>query len=111
MKIGDIRGLTSQALGQYEKNSGMNKTDSLRADANQAASKSAGSLASPELEVAFSAQSKDFVQIKNAVAKLPDVREEKVQGLKSQIENGSYQVDSAKVAEAMVKESLLDIFA
>jgi len=63
LNIGDIKSLSSQVLGQYEKNSVANKTDS-RADANQASGKPAGYSASPEVEVDFSSMPKDFVRIK-----------------------------------------------
>jgi negative regulator of flagellin synthesis FlgM len=111
MNVSDVKNSTSQVIGQYEKNSGTNKTDAVQGVPKKPAVKPAGPSGSPDVKVDFSAQSKDFVQIKNAVAQLPEVREEKVQALKAQIEKGEYNVDSAKIAEKMVKESLLDIFA
>ena len=39
---------------------------------------------------------------------IPDVREDKVAQLKEQVENGTYEVDADKVAEKMLKESLLN---
>ncbi len=103
MVIGNIKDMTSQAVSQYERNNG-----AITADAGPSAIKSP---ASPDVKVDFSAKSQDFVQIKNAVARLPEVREAKVQALKAQIEAGAYKIDGAKIAGKMVKESLLDIFA
>jgi flagellar biosynthesis anti-sigma factor FlgM len=111
MVIGNVKNMTSQLVGQYEKSSGANNADALHAGVGQTVGKSVAPLASPDDKVNFSAKSQDFVQIKNAVAKLPDVRDEVVQSLKAQIEKGAYQIDSSKIAGKMVRESLLDIFA
>jgi len=62
-------------------------------------------------KVDLSAKAKDIQQIKQLVDQTPDVREKKVQELKSQIDNGSYKVNSANVAEKMMGESLIDLFA
>ena len=39
---------------------------------------------------------------------LPDVREDKVAQLKQQIENGTYEIDAEKIADKMLKDSLLN---
>ena len=39
---------------------------------------------------------------------IPDVREEKVSQLRSQIQNGTYEIDADKIAGKMIKESLLN---
>ena len=111
MAIGDIKNMTSQLVNQYERNSGAGVADVRHAGGDRNAVKSVGQTASPDVTVDFSSKSQDFVQIKSLMAQVPEVREEKVQALKTQIEAGSYQVDSAKIAGKMVKESLLDIFA
>jgi negative regulator of flagellin synthesis FlgM len=61
--------------------------------------------------VNLSTTAKDVQNLKNAISKLPDVREEKVQALRDQIEKGTYRVDADKVAEKMVGESLLDVLS
>lgn len=45
------------------------------------------------------------------MTKLPDEREEKVQEIKAQVEKGIYNVNAEKIADKMVKESIIDIFA
>ena len=62
-------------------------------------------------KVDLSTKAKDIQQIKQIVDQTPDVREKTVQELKSQINTGSYKVNSAKVAEKMMGESLIDLFA
>jgi len=39
---------------------------------------------------------------------IPDIREDKVAQLKEQVDNGTYQPDAEKVAEKMLKDSLLN---
>lgn len=106
MAIGEINNLTSQVVSHYEKNSAVNASQSRKT----AAARTAGVAASPNVTVDISSASQDFVQIKSAIAQLPEVREEKVTALKEQIQAGTYKIDSAGVAGKMVKELLLDIF-
>jgi negative regulator of flagellin synthesis FlgM len=39
---------------------------------------------------------------------IPDVRADKVSQLKSQIQNGTYEINADKIAGKMIKESLLN---
>jgi negative regulator of flagellin synthesis FlgM len=39
---------------------------------------------------------------------IPDVREDKVAELKEQVESGTYEIDAEKIAEKMLKDSLLN---
>jgi len=41
----------------------------------------------------------------------PDVREEKVQRLKEQIQNGTYQIDSGNIADGMMREAVKEYLA
>ena len=100
MKISDIKDTSTQMIQQYQRNDTLNQTVDKQKTVPPA----------PEEKVEISKRAKDIQQVKNAIAGLPDVREEKVQELKSQIEKGTYAMNSAKVAEKMVGDSLLDIF-
>ncbi len=62
-----------------------------------------------EEKVSLSSGARDFQQAQQALEALPDVREDKVRELKDQIEGQRYTVNGDKVAEKMVRESLLDI--
>jgi negative regulator of flagellin synthesis FlgM len=39
---------------------------------------------------------------------IPDVREDKVSQLRSQIQNGTYEINADKIADKMIKEGLLN---
>jgi len=43
-----------------------------------------------------------------AALTVPEVRAEKIKDIKSRLENGTYDVDPAKVAESIIKEVLMD---
>ncbi len=61
---------------------------------------------SDSLEISREAKEMQF--FKDALARMPGVREDMVQSLKQKIETGSYQPDVAKIADGMLEEILLD---
>ncbi|HLA27712.1 MAG TPA: flagellar biosynthesis anti-sigma factor FlgM [Syntrophales bacterium] len=101
MKIGDIKDMSTQMIPQRQGNENV----------GQAVDKQANGTFLPEEKVTLSAKAVDIQQIKSAVAKLPEIREEKVQELKSLIEEGAYNIKSAAIAEKMMGEGIIDIFA
>ncbi len=52
--------------------------------------------------VAISDEANDFGKIMKALSSAPDVREEKVNAIKTKIENGTYDVSSNDVAKKIV---------
>jgi flagellar biosynthesis anti-sigma factor FlgM len=61
--------------------------------------------------VALSPEAKVMQKAIKVLEALPDVREEKVAQIKERIAEGSYQVDGKKIAEKMIKESVVnDLF-
>ena len=103
MKISKVDDVTLQMIQQYQ------KTEKVEDRASEKAG-GANNLV-PEEKVNLSTTAKDVQALKNAISSLPDVREDKVQALKDQIEKGTYKVDAEKVAEKMVGESLLDVLS
>jgi len=65
----------------------------------------------PKKKMNLSTTAIDINQLRDAINRLPDIREDKVRELKDKIERGIYDIDGQKIAEKMVVESLLDIFA
>lgn len=102
MKISDIKDLSAQMVQQYQKN------DNYIANSDKQAT---GAPAITEEKVDLSTQAKDIQQINNTLSQLPDVREEKIQELKSQVEKGTYNVNGEDIAGKMVGESIVDLFA
>jgi negative regulator of flagellin synthesis FlgM len=103
MKISKVDDATLQMIQQYQ------KTDKVEDRASEKAA-AANNLV-PEEKVNLSTTAKDVQNLKNAISNLPDVREDKVQALKDQIEKGTYRVDAGKVADKMVGESLIDLLS
>ena len=58
--------------------------------------------------VALSAKGRMIADAQRVVAQLPDVRESLVAGIQSEVENGSYVVDSQKAAEGLLRESFVN---
>jgi negative regulator of flagellin synthesis FlgM len=103
MTISKVDDASIQMIQQYQ------KADKVEDRASEKAAP-ANNLV-PEEKVNLSTTAKDVQNLSNAISKLPDVREDKVQALRDQIEQGTYKVDAKKTAEKMVGESLLDILA
>jgi negative regulator of flagellin synthesis FlgM len=101
VKISGIQDTTAQMIQQYQKNDGL----------KQEAERAVGGVVAPEEKVDLSTKARDVQSIQNAMASIPDIREEKVQELRSRIEAGTYNVSGEKIAGKIVGESLLDIFA
>jgi negative regulator of flagellin synthesis FlgM len=102
MKISDVKDVSAQMVQQYQKND------------NYVASPDKQAASTPtitEEKVDLSTMAKEIQQAKNALSKVPDVREEKVQEIKNQVENGKYNVSGEKIAGKMVGESIIDLFA
>jgi negative regulator of flagellin synthesis FlgM len=99
--ISKIKDANAPLIQQYQ------KSDAVKKDAETQAQTGITSTLTEKVDL--SAKAKDIQKIKQIVEQTPDVRADKVQALKHQIETGNYQVDAAKVAENLVKQSLIDI--
>jgi negative regulator of flagellin synthesis FlgM len=100
--ISKIKDASTQVIQQYQK-SELPKPEAARP---------AGNASSTVMEkVDLSSKAKDIQRIKQAIDEIPDIREGKVQDLKAQIDAGTYKVNTDKLAEKMVGESLIDIMA
>jgi negative regulator of flagellin synthesis FlgM len=56
-------------------------------------------------KVELSSQAREIQMASGQIKELPEVRDDMVQNLKMEIENGTYNVPSGKVATDMLKES------
>ena len=66
--------------------------------------------ASPTESVKLSHTAKEIQKIREIVEATPEIRTDKVGQLKREIETGSYSVNADKIAERMLRESLIDTF-
>jgi len=103
MKITDTGNTPISIIQQYQKNE-----DPTKAAVNKPAPQPETSI---EEKVSISTESRDAGLMRGIINNLPDIREDKVQELKAQIENGTYEVKSEDIAKKIVTESLIDIFA
>ena len=103
MKVSDIKDVNAQMIQQYQRNDNVTSADKQAGSGAQAVK--------PEEKVNLSTQAKEIQQAKVEVSKAPDVNEEKVQSIKSQVAQGTYNVSGEQIANKMVGESLVDLFA
>jgi len=61
-----------------------------------------------EDSVKISSQAKDVQRVMAEIDKVPEVRTERVEELRSAIEAGTYNIRGEAVAEKMVRETLID---
>jgi negative regulator of flagellin synthesis FlgM len=102
MKISDVKDVSAQMVQQYQKN------DSYAANSDK---QTTNATTITEEKVDLSTQAKDIQQAINALSQEPDVREEKIKEIKSQVDSGKYNVSGEKIAGKMVGESIVDLFA
>lgn len=102
MKVSDIKDVNAQIIQQYQRTE----------NTAPAVDKQPGAVAAkPSEKVDLSTMARDIQKAKVEVSKLPDVREEKVQEIKAQVDKGTYNVSGEQIANKMVGESIIDLFA
>jgi len=99
--ISKIKDSTTQLIQQYQKN------DAVKKETETQSMSSTMSTTMTE-RVDLSSKAKEIQQIKQIIAETPEVRMDKVQELKQQIDAGKYQIDAQKVADKLAAESLID---
>jgi negative regulator of flagellin synthesis FlgM len=99
--ISKIKDASTPLIQQYQKN------DFTKSDADRQVAGQAGIAE----RVNLSTKAKDIQQIKQLLDQIPETRDAKIMELKQQIESGNYRIDAGKIAEKMVGESLIDLFA
>jgi negative regulator of flagellin synthesis FlgM len=62
--------------------------------------------APPGDRVSLSPQARELMKAQQALANLPDIREDKVAELKARIDEGRYRIDKEGIAEKMIREGL-----
>ena len=77
--------------------------------------KPTGSVDNKGVDVSLSDNAKTRIQehkkAKEIAMNTPDVREDRVAAIKSQIQAGTYKVDSGKIADGMVREAVMEHLA
>jgi negative regulator of flagellin synthesis FlgM len=59
-------------------------------------------------QVEISDRAQEVTRITQLIKELPDVREDRVQALKAQVENGTYNVSSEDIADLIIRRALAD---
>lgn len=56
----------------------------------------------------LSVQAKELQEIQAGLKDVKEVRQEKIDRIKKEVEAGTYQIDARRIAEAIIEERLLD---
>ena len=64
---------------------------------------------SPADNVQLSERSQEITGVQEAVEAAPEIRQDKVEAVKARLADGSYEVNSEKVADRILKSSLQEI--
>lgn len=72
------------------------------------AQKTASVPALQEDKVILSPEAKEILDAKRQIEDVPDIRTEKVDALRQQVESGTYEVQGDRVAVKMIGESLIN---
>jgi negative regulator of flagellin synthesis FlgM len=99
--VSKIKDTSTPLIQQYQKNE-LTKNG---------ADKQIGASSAVTEKVNLSTRAKDIQQIRQILDQTPDIREDKVLELKRQIDSENYRIDAEKIAEKMVGESIIDLFA
>jgi flagellar biosynthesis anti-sigma factor FlgM len=59
-------------------------------------------------QVQFSAQTQEFMRVRKLVSGVPDVRHDRVEQLRQEIRLGKYRVPAEDIADAIVRQNLID---
>ena len=66
------------------------------------------SISRPAAQVEISSTAQDIQRVKQVINNLPDVRADRVQALKAQVENGTYNVSGMDIADLIIRRALAD---
>lgn len=103
MNVSDVKDINAQMLQQYQRSESITPPTVDKQDGSAAVK--------PVETVDLSTKARDIQQATVKVSQLPDVREEKVREIKDQVEKGTYNVSGEQIADKMMGETIVDLFA
>ena len=76
---------------------------------SQAERSQKGGVAQPDSDrLELSVRSREISHLEDLIRSTPDIREEKVEQVRNELESGTYNVKAEKIAEKMIRGNLLD---
>lgn len=92
---------SSDEIAKYINETAVTRTKGLAQEGSKPAD--VGQKSEEDTIVNLSQRSKEVQKAEKAIESEPDIRSEKVQAIKNEIENGTYKIDYEKTAEKMLK--------
>ncbi|MEE9516363.1 MAG: flagellar biosynthesis anti-sigma factor FlgM [Candidatus Adiutricales bacterium] len=102
MKIDDLDSGSKVPKYQSEVKPGIDRT-------KKSPEKTVDQVDSPADNVQLSERSQEITGVQEAVEAAPEIRQDKVEAVKARLADGSYEVNSEKVADRILKSSLQEI--
>ncbi len=66
-------------------------------------------LGPPSDQIELSPETTERQRIQEAVSRLPDVREERIERLRQALDSGQYHIESEQIADALIRDTFLNI--
>jgi len=104
--VGGITTHTARTDKADEANASESSSDLAKAD-----SRNAGMAAGVNISAAAKDRAVAQQRAKDIALSTPDIREDRVAMLKAQINDGTYQIDSGKIADGMLREAIKEHLA
>ncbi|MDD5170636.1 MAG: flagellar biosynthesis anti-sigma factor FlgM [Syntrophales bacterium] len=102
MKVSGSGDIKNEALLQYQQTG---------TQAKSGVEKTSGGTGVQGDRISISSQTRDINLAKSVIDQLPEVRDDVVNQIKKSIDNGTYTVNPEKIAEKMVSDSIIDLYA
>lgn len=102
MKINDFDTGSKVQKYQSEVKPGIDRT-------KKPSEKTVDQVDSPTDNVQLSERSQEIIRVQEAVEAAPEIRQDKVEAIKARLADGSYEENSEKVADRILKSSLQEI--
>lgn len=103
---------STSAASQLDRSADVRQSDGVQKSGDKKAAKGA---AKSDFDVALSPQAREMAEARAKAMEIakatPSIREDRVAELKQKIQNGTYQIDSSKIADGIMREAVLDQLA
>lgn len=100
--------ISSDEINRLLALSGQSRTAPARSTASPAFTGEVSSDSGAAADVEVSSQGQDVQFVQRVLSRVSDVREDRVQALKTAIENGTYKVSGEDIADLIIRRALAD---
>ncbi len=100
--------ISSDEINRLLALSGQSRTTNARGTGTSTSTGDVSTNSGAAAEVEVSSQGQDVQFVQRVLSRVSDVREDRVQALKTAIENGTYKVSGEDIADLIIRRALAD---